>query len=90
MEPILEITNLHKEYEGFALKDISFTLQRGFIMGFIGPNGAGKSTTIKLILNLINRDGGVIRVFGMDNIKYETQVKTALALFLMRISCMMN
>ncbi|MDI9482970.1 MAG: sodium ABC transporter ATP-binding protein, partial [Bacillota bacterium] len=38
MEPILEITNLHKEYEGFALKDISFTLQRGFIMGFIGPN----------------------------------------------------
>jgi len=82
MEPILEITNLHKEYEGFALKDISFTLQRGFIMGFIGPNGAGKSTTIKLILNLINRDGGVIRVFGMDNIKYETQVKNRIGFVL--------
>jgi ABC-2 type transport system ATP-binding protein len=51
-------------------------------MGFIGPNGAGKSTTIKLILNLINRDGGVIRVFGMDNIKYETQVKNRIGFVL--------
>lgn len=82
MGPILEITNLRKEYEGFTLKDISLTLQRGFIMGFIGPNGAGKSTTIKLILNLINRDGGTIKVFGMDNIKYETQVKNRIGFVL--------
>jgi len=82
MGPILEITNLRKEYEGFTLKDISLTLQRGFIMGFIGPNGAGKSTTIKLILNLINRDGGTIKVFGMDNIKCETQVKNRIGFVL--------
>lgn len=82
MEPILEITDLRKEYEGFTLKDISLTLQRGFIMGFIGPNGAGKSTTIKLILNLINRDGGAIKVFGMDNIEYETQVKNRIGFVL--------
>ena len=82
MEPILEITNLRKEYEGFTLKDITLTLQKGYIMGFIGPNGAGKSTTIKLVLNLINRDGGRIKVFGMDNIKYETQIKNRIGFVL--------
>ena len=40
-------------------------------MGLIGENGAGKSTTIKCILNLIRRDGGTIRVLGMDNLQEE-------------------
>lgn len=82
MEPILEITNLRKEYEDFALKDISLTLQSGYIMGFIGPNGAGKTTTIKLILNLIKRDRGLIKVFGMDNIKHEAQIKNRVGFIL--------
>ena len=43
-------------------------------MGFIGSNGAGKTTT-PLILNLIHRDGGDIKVFGLDNLKYEKQIK---------------
>ena len=51
-------------------------------MGFIGPNGAGKSTTIKLILNLINRDGGEINIFGKDNIKYEVEVKNKIGFVL--------
>lgn len=38
-------------------------------MGFIGPNGSGKSTTIKLILNLLNKDSGQIKVFGLDNLE---------------------
>ncbi|HBM80921.1 MAG TPA: sodium ABC transporter ATP-binding protein, partial [Clostridiaceae bacterium] len=58
MEPILEVKNLRKNYKDFSLKDISFKLDRGYIMGFIGPNGAGKSTTIKLIMNLLKKDGG--------------------------------
>lgn len=62
MEPILEVKNLRKNFRGFTLKDISFSLPRGFIMGFIGPNGAGKSTTIKLIMNLLKRDGGEIKL----------------------------
>jgi ABC-2 type transport system ATP-binding protein len=45
-------------------------------MGLIGPNGAGKTTIIKLILNLIRRDGGEVRVFGMDNLSREVDVKT--------------
>lgn len=75
MEPILEVKNLRKSFKDFSLKDISFSLERGFIMGFIGPNGAGKSTTIKLIMNLLKRDAGEINVFGLDNIKDEMKVK---------------
>lgn len=75
MGNVLEITNLRKEYEKFLLNDISFNLEGGYIMGFIGPNGAGKSTTIKLIMNLINRDAGEIKVFGRDNIRYEKDIK---------------
>ncbi|AWI06486.1 ABC transporter ATP-binding protein [Clostridium drakei] len=75
MSNILEIKNLRKEYKGFTLENISFNLEKGFIMGFIGPNGAGKSTTIKLIMNLIKRNSGEIKIFGLDNIKYEKDIK---------------
>lgn len=75
MDNILEINKLRKNYKDFALKDISFSLQRGYIMGFIGPNGAGKSTTIKLIMNLLKKDGGDIRIFGLDPAKQERKIK---------------
>lgn len=75
MEPILEVKNLRKNYKDFSLKDVSFKLDRGYIMGFIGQNGTGKSTTIKLIMNLLKRDGGEIKIFGKDNIKHEIEVK---------------
>lgn len=75
MDNILEVKNLRKEYREFALKDISFNLERGYIMGFIGPNGAGKSTTIKLIMNLIRKNSGTINIFGKDNIQHEKEVK---------------
>lgn len=76
MENMLEITRLAKSYEGFALKEISFALPKGYIMGFIGPNGAGKTTTIKLILNLIRKESGHIQIFGMDSIRDEVAVKS--------------
>jgi ABC-2 type transport system ATP-binding protein len=75
MDYILEVNNLRKEFKNFTLDDISFNLEPGFIMGFIGPNGAGKSTTIKLIMNLLKKNGGEIKVFGKDNIKYEKEIK---------------
>lgn len=77
---LLEVSNLRKDFKEFSLKDISFTLERGYIMGFIGANGAGKSTTIKLILNLLKRDGGNINVFGLDNIKYEKEIKNRIGI----------
>jgi len=75
MDPILELRNVSKHYGDFALKNVSLTLERGYIMGFIGPNGAGKSTTIKLIMNLAKKDAGEIRVFGLDHVKEEIAIK---------------
>ncbi len=75
MEKLLEIKNLSKSYSGYKLDNISFSLEKGFIMGFIGPNGAGKTTTIKLIMNLIKRSSGEIKVFGLDNLQYEKEIK---------------
>ena len=63
----LEIKNLTKHYPGFTLDDVSMTLPSGCIMGLIGENGAGKSTTIKLILGMLHRDGGSIRVLGSED-----------------------
>lgn len=75
MNPILEIRNLSKRYPGFALNNLNISLESGYIMGFIGPNGAGKTTTIKLIMNLIRRNAGEIKVFGLDNIRDEIRIK---------------
>lgn len=73
---MLELNNISKEFfEGFKIKDISFKLEPGYIMGFIGPNGSGKSTIIKLIMNLLRLDSGEIKVFGMDHRKFEVEVK---------------
>lgn len=75
MEPLLELTGLSKHYPSFSLKNVSFSLPQGSIMGLIGENGAGKTTTIKLILNEIKKDGGTVRIFGKDNIEEERSVK---------------
>lgn len=75
MDSILKVEGLNRSFGEFQLKDVSFSLPRGYIMGFIGPNGAGKTTTIKLIMNLVNRERGKISIFGRDNIKNEKEVK---------------
>ncbi len=72
----IEVTGLCKTYRNFALKDVSFTLPRGYIMGLIGPNGAGKTTIIKMIMNLVRREAGRITVFGLDNRTSEVDVKS--------------
>ena len=63
----LEIKNITKEYGNFKLDNISFDLPSGCIMGIIGQNGAGKSTTIKLILDMIEKDHGTVSIFGNDH-----------------------
>lgn len=63
----IEVKNLTKSYSGFKLDNISFTLPSGCILGLVGENGAGKSTTIKLILDMIKKDGGEVRILGRDN-----------------------
>lgn len=63
----LEIKNLTKSFSGFKLDNLSLTLPSGCIMGLIGENGAGKSTAIKLILDMLHKDSGTIKILGRDN-----------------------
>ncbi|OYP37601.1 ABC transporter ATP-binding protein, partial [Lachnotalea glycerini] len=62
---LLEVKGLYKSYSGFQLHDITFSLPKGYIMGYIGQNGAGKTTTINLITQLSNADKGEVRIDGM-------------------------
>ncbi len=64
----IEIRNLYKSYGDFSLSDLTLTLPSGCIMGLIGENGAGKSTTIKLLLDIVRKDSGSIRILGQDHL----------------------
>jgi ABC-2 type transport system ATP-binding protein len=67
MEPILDVKNLRKSFDGtIAVKDISFSIQPGEIYGLLGPNGAGKTTTIQMLLGVLTPDSGSISIFGRD------------------------
>ena len=62
----ISVNNLSKNYGSQkAVNQISFTVNKGEIMGFLGPNGAGKSTTMKMITGYLNADGGSIQVCGI-------------------------
>lgn len=60
----IEIKNLRKNLGNFSLKIDDLKIPEGFVTGFIGPNGSGKTTTIKLIMNMINKDQGTIKIWG--------------------------
>jgi len=63
----IEVKNLVKIYgEQKAVNNISFSLNKGEIVGFLGPNGAGKSTTMKIITGYLKSDGGIAKVAGID------------------------
>lgn len=64
----LELHGVQKTYPGFTLGPIDLTLPGGTVCGLIGENGAGKSTTIKLILDMIDREAGTVKLFGREEI----------------------
>ncbi|MFC6647817.1 ABC transporter ATP-binding protein [Paenibacillus rhizoplanae] len=71
----LDVRNLNKKYPNFQIKDVSFQLEQGYIMGFIGVNGAGKTTTIKSILNMVQADSGEISILDKNIAEHETELK---------------
>lgn len=75
MNNVIEIRGLCKAYDGFSLDHLNLTIEEGTMAGLVGANGAGKSTTIKLLLNLIRRDAGTIRIFGRDLLENEREIK---------------
>ncbi|MFB7913505.1 alpha/beta fold hydrolase [Streptomyces sp. NPDC056061] len=64
----LQITALSKKYAGsadrYAVRDLTFRVEKGQVLGLLGPNGAGKTTTLRMLMGLIAPDDGEIRVFG--------------------------
>lgn len=75
MENCIEIKGINKKYAQFELKDVSFSVPCGTVMGFIGENGAGKSTTIKAILGLMKPDSGEITVLGENSQDLSKELK---------------
>src|SRR5580658_6296869 len=67
MTAVIEVTGLTKRYAGQAVVDgISFQVEQGEIFGILGPNGAGKTTAVECMEGLRKRDGGEVRVLGLD------------------------
>lgn len=72
----IEVTQLLKQYgEQKAVNGVSFTVNKGEIVGFLGPNGAGKSTTMKIITGYLQADGGKALVCGLDVASHPIEVK---------------
>ena len=67
MQPMIQVENLTKRYAGVpALNGVSFSVNRGEIVGFLGPNGAGKSTTMRILTGFIPASAGRVQVAGFD------------------------
>ncbi|TAK98344.1 MAG: ABC transporter ATP-binding protein [Verrucomicrobia bacterium] len=73
---MIEVVNLTKRYAGHtAVSDISFTVQRGEIVGLLGPNGAGKSTTMRILACFLPASAGTVRVSGCDVFNESREVR---------------
>jgi len=69
MKSIIEVKNLVKKYAGAKIKavnGISFSVKEGEFFGFLGPNGAGKSTTMNILVNLVSKTGGSVKIDGLE------------------------
>ena len=66
--PPLQVTGLGKTYRGgvTAVRDVSFGVERGTVLGLLGPNGAGKTTVLRMLLGLVRPSSGTVAVFGED------------------------
>lgn len=73
---MIEVKNLTKKYgPNTALKDISFEIKKGEIVGFLGPNGAGKSTTMNILTGYLSSTSGIVKINGYDILENPMQAK---------------
>ncbi len=74
--PMIEVEHLTKRYrERVAVDDLSFSLEKGQVLGFLGPNGAGKSTTMKMLTGFLPPSEGTAKVAGFDVFEHPMEVK---------------
>ncbi len=73
---MIEVKNIVKSYgDKYAVKDISFTVETGEIVGFLGPNGAGKSTTMNILTGYLSANSGTALIDGIDILENPTEAK---------------
>lgn len=73
---MIKIENLVKRYgKNYALEDVSFTVNRGEIVGFLGPNGAGKSTTMNILTGYLSSNSGIAEIDGVDILEHPLEAK---------------
>ncbi|WP_317852104.1 ATP-binding cassette domain-containing protein [Paraclostridium sp. AKS73] len=72
---VIDIKNLNKTLGNFKLTINDIEIKKGYITGFIGPNGSGKTTTMKLIMNMLKKDSGTIKVFGKEREVDDLEIK---------------
>ena len=78
-EQMITVTNFSKQYKGFtAVKDLSFSVEPGQILGLLGPNGAGKTTTLRTLCGIIPPSSGHLSVAGHDVVQAPIAAKANL------------
>jgi ABC-2 type transport system ATP-binding protein len=81
MTPAIEVRGLRKAYGALtALRGVDFTVARGEVFGLLGPNGAGKTTTVEVLEGYRERDGGEVRVLGLDPGARELRTRVGIVL----------
>ncbi|MBV1950636.1 MAG: ABC transporter ATP-binding protein, partial [Cycloclasticus sp.] len=79
MSTLIEVNHLTRQFSGhYAVNDVSFSLNKGEVLGFLGPNGAGKSTTMKMICGNLTPTAGEIKIGGYDIIDQPKLAKAEL------------
>ena len=79
MPALIEIERLTKRFGAFtAVDDVSFSVDRGEVVGFLGPNGAGKSTTMKMLAGFVTPTAGTARICGQDVVDHPVAAKRSL------------
>ncbi|MBI0033266.1 ABC transporter ATP-binding protein [Lactobacillus sp. M0396] len=81
-KPVIDVLNLSKRYADFQLQINNLKINEGSIVGLIGENGSGKSTFLNLLLNQIKSEIGNVKIFGLDYVKDECQIKLNLGVIL--------
>lgn len=79
LAPLIDVRGLGRSYGSLvAVKDISFSVGRGEVVGFLGPNGAGKSTTLRMIVGYLGPSKGTVRVNGFDVVEQPLLARQAM------------
>lgn len=77
--PLIEVRHVRRAYGSvLAVKDVSFSVGRGEVVGFLGPNGAGKSTTLRMIVGYLGPSAGYVRVNGFDVVEQPLRARRAI------------